>query len=482
VLPLTAITHHEGGQGEAETATPPARHLADQGIYADIVSQPEAQTLAASDLVADSNELSVPGGSRRIQSAHIVQHADSLSEQIVYRTMWDAGKAETSYEDGQPRTELVQLGWTQISRKTNLALSTCQQAVKNLGLKRSLEVIDRGVSETRKATVYRVYCYTEILRRRKEAGLVLYVRKPGGGRAFVTVTGVEIDLTQFNTAPNDCDRPLPKFGTVPNFSAGTPPKSECETLPNLGRQLERFVRKEDQETTSLLDPIEIARVFRQHESTADQKVVAELIRECLAQVPNLQTEEIVAAIGFKGAKTAEKRLSVDFPAKYLKAAVVLHFKASTPQKRRSRISAIVQSNETNITQSSASAEYELAETPADNPWHSIQNVLSNTISLHTYEIWFAHLRYINLAGGVLELQVPAEHFVAACKMYEPTIIAGAKSLALAVAHVNFLTKAQAAQSIRNAREARETHLLTAEEQDLPPIIDRSDYNNGSAAG
>jgi hypothetical protein len=102
VLPLTAITKHEGGEGEAETATPPARHLADQGIYVDIVSRPEDQTLAASDLVADSNQLPVPGSPRRIQSAHIVQQADSLSEQIVYRTMWDAGKAETSYDDGQP--------------------------------------------------------------------------------------------------------------------------------------------------------------------------------------------------------------------------------------------------------------------------------------------------------------------------------------------------------------------------------------------
>jgi hypothetical protein len=139
----------------------------------------------------------------RIRRATKVQDGHSSGEQIVLQLLWNNGTVvpEAPYRR-------IAIGYKTVSGLSGLALSTCIAALQSLEKKLAIQ---QEVAATRtKATIYRVYSFEEILKRREEAGLTHIIRRKGA--VFVDKTGTPITGIPKTSTPNALTG-IPKIGT-----------------------------------------------------------------------------------------------------------------------------------------------------------------------------------------------------------------------------------------------------------------------------
>jgi hypothetical protein len=115
----------------------------------------ESHTLSESHRVRD-------WGYRR---AVLVQDGHSTGEHAVYMVLWNAGNGM----DMQQR--MVAIGYEKIAKACGLHWTNVKKHLKSLEAKLAIEMVQRENSDSRVGKTYRVYGFTEILRRRKEARL-----------------------------------------------------------------------------------------------------------------------------------------------------------------------------------------------------------------------------------------------------------------------------------------------------------------------
>src|SRR5271156_4174427 len=123
----------------------------------------------------------LPGMERRagrpvkIHKCVKAQDGHSHVENELYGVLRRAGRAE----DANSGNVIAQVGSAFLCKETRVHKRNIGALLRRLVFKKSIEVIGHEVSSTRTARRYRVFSYTEILKRRREAGLEWVVRRRG---------------------------------------------------------------------------------------------------------------------------------------------------------------------------------------------------------------------------------------------------------------------------------------------------------------
>jgi hypothetical protein len=217
----------------------------------------------------------------RIREAHTVQDGHSLAEQAVYETMYASGKP---YRD---ESRILTIGLRTLAELSRMAYSNCKANVRSLVAKKAIDELP-GFSYTDGRT-YIIHGYSEILRRRKEAGLTHVLRTRGV--AFV------------NPQSDAPESSAPDSTAPPNLESSAPES--------------------------------ILAALRRHDPEADEAAAAALWRLCRAVEPAAATDEVIHFIGVKAGKS-----SAPMPLGFLLSAVPRCFQGDPirqfRQQRRDR--------------------------------------------------------------------------------------------------------------------------------------------------
>lgn len=166
--------------------------------------------------------------------------------------MWAVGRPEIADDDG-PR--IVQMSQPELARRVGITERNLRIAIVRLIEKLALEEVSDYTRDTKAPRVYRVFSENQILRRRREAGLLWVVRRKGV--QFVAVS--EGELTEAHTTP---------VVIAPIITTGVDLASVSPY------------------------PSSIRSAFRQHGLTITPAVAARLWLECRRRLPDCTPEEV----------------------------------------------------------------------------------------------------------------------------------------------------------------------------------------------
>lgn len=146
------------------------------------------------ELHTDQNQRSLLVSEVRytIRRAKLVQDGHTSNEQKLYEYLWTRG---SPYDDISRR---VSIGFRTLADRVRMARASAQKNLRGLVEKLAVEVIETFDVTSSKAPTYRVFNYTEILRRRESAGMIWYVRRTQAVR-FVDPSGREVIRSVQNT-------------------------------------------------------------------------------------------------------------------------------------------------------------------------------------------------------------------------------------------------------------------------------------------
>lgn len=223
------------------------------------------------------------GRRQKIRRASIAQDGHSSGEQLLYQSLWNAGKTET------PDTRLIAIGYSGMSALCKLEKSNCKKNIQTLIEKLAIDVIKTYDSATSTGRTFRVYSYKEILRRREAAGMIWVIRT--SGVRFVHHEGMppsypvgDSPLGPVSDLPPD---PLGEMPRDPVSKSNTPPIGEIPT--QLGKD-----RRKHQITSALVHEA------LTHYGLVDDDVTIQLIARCRKEASACTEQEIIDFIHEKG--------------------------------------------------------------------------------------------------------------------------------------------------------------------------------------
>ncbi len=106
-----------------------------------------------------------------IREMKIPRDAHSRAEQQVYERLWENG---TPLEDG---SRSITIGFGAMARLVGLSESNARINVRSLMTKLAIEEVAEYNCAQSVGRTYRILSYDEIMRRRREAGLLWYMRR-----------------------------------------------------------------------------------------------------------------------------------------------------------------------------------------------------------------------------------------------------------------------------------------------------------------
>lgn len=130
---------------------------------------------------ADSTDLTneapppVSGRPAKVHKCTRAQDGHSHIEDVLYGVLRRAGRPE----EGPSQNVITQAGSTLLCKETRVHKRNLGTVLRGLVFKKSIEILDYEKSSTRTARRYRVFSYSEILKKRREAGLEWVVRRRG---------------------------------------------------------------------------------------------------------------------------------------------------------------------------------------------------------------------------------------------------------------------------------------------------------------
>jgi DNA-binding Lrp family transcriptional regulator len=245
--------------GTPETGTPergiPGAGTPESGIPAPVVSKSLATSSADNKL-------------RYVREAQRVQDGHSLGEQLVLTLLWN----EADSVKGQDYRRIT-IGYRTLSSMCGLTVNNCKANLKALQAKLAIES-ETSYSNSL-ATTYRVYSFTEILARRRSAGLTHVIRNRGV--VFVhSETGIPVSGT-----------PVLKTG-IPETGTGGVPETDEKGIPVTGTLLRN--KKELQETSSS-DAAIVGEKLRMY-IAIDDDAVRQIVASCREAASDATGEEI----------------------------------------------------------------------------------------------------------------------------------------------------------------------------------------------
>ena len=272
---------------------------------------------------------------QKIRLASDVQDGHSNGEQLLYQALWRVGRQETL------ETKLVTIGYGGMHDVAKLDRSNCKKNILSLIEKLAVETVGKHSVQRNVGKTYRVYSYSAILRRRKQAGMLYIVR--ANGVRFVRpdgnlLTGYQVSLTQFQTNQNKSPIGYPPIGEsippqseLPIGNIENPPIAPLGKIPvgPIG-EAPRVYKKPKEETNNLTQQTSSTSV---HEPTLgqlsqslnevlpfiDDQAVRFLWTECRTRVADCSVTEVIYFTKAKAAVLAGGK--IQNPIGFLLAAV-----------------------------------------------------------------------------------------------------------------------------------------------------------------
>jgi hypothetical protein len=211
---------------------------------------------------------------------------------------------------------VVTIGWDRMARKARMSDKAAKRNLTGLIAKLAVELVREEDSARRIGRTYRIFSYTEILERRKAAGLMYVVRDKGV--RFVTADGrqlpngqnarpdfecktptVDVSTTVDKISPVSVDvtSPVSVDVTSPVSVDVTSPVSVDVSSPPLGSYLDNSLGNT---SSTSEDEEQVLAAFAAY-SVADRRAPAQLIRSCRSACPDVKVHEITALIHEKAA-------------------------------------------------------------------------------------------------------------------------------------------------------------------------------------
>ncbi len=234
-------------------------------------------------------------GKRPLRYCRTVQDAHTSSEQVTYQTLWTFAK-----NHGQPDVSGARVVDVSLSQLCGLLATDHKHAkrlIQSLQEKLAIEIVRQPDYRLAQPTRYRVYNFTQILERRKSAGLVWVVRT----RAvrFVDLATVQTlladspaghspmgEYTEFDDLPMGEPPELP-MGQQPEIPLGDSPAPVLIRNTNSG--------KGEGNTPSSAPAVVAAAIIREF-GFVDDDALQTLVRSCRQAAPDA-TEEEIAELG-----------------------------------------------------------------------------------------------------------------------------------------------------------------------------------------
>jgi hypothetical protein len=249
-----------------------------------------------------------------IREMKLAQDAHSRAEQQVYQSLWENARV---FDD---LSRVITIGFGTMARLVRLSESNARINLRSLIAKLAIEEYKHYICESSVGRTYRVFNYSEILRRRREAGLTWYMRRTLAVVFVNPVTGQRLDL-----GPND---PKAKSQLIPGLklTTGAGPKLKPEggskldskPGPNLESPYrEHFREIEPRETSSSSVLFEALGRY----GTVDDDVITRLRSECQKRANDCTDEEIAHFIDEKGALIRSANTRIGSPIGFLLTAV-----------------------------------------------------------------------------------------------------------------------------------------------------------------
>ena len=299
---------------------------------------------AASSIVRDASwpvRSEAPHYRQKIREARDVQDGHSNGEQLLYQALWRVGRPETA------DTRLVTIGYGGMHEIAKLDRSNCKKNILSLIDKLAVEAVGRHSVQRNIGKTYRIYSYSAILRRRKQAGMVFIVR--ANGVRFVTADGnllsaqskISSDLTELgpiNTLIGDSHRGVSKkaqgethIGAVSDPPIGQLGKTHTGPIGEAHRE-SKEIRNQGtpQEASSSFGmPQELIKDLHFILPTLDDQAAGMLWNECRIRVPDCTPEEVTYFVKTKTLVLKAGR--IQNPVGFLISAVPKCFEGETFQ-------------------------------------------------------------------------------------------------------------------------------------------------------
>jgi hypothetical protein len=250
-----------------------------------------------------------------IREMKLAQDAHTRAEQQVYEYLWQNAKVL----DEMSRT--ITIGFGAMARMVRLSESNARINVRSLIAKLAIEEFGDYNCEKSLGRTYRIFNYSEILKRRREAGLLWYMRR--------TLAVVFVNPSTGQPVDSAVRKPRPlKSASGPNLSRDGGVNLTPEPLPKLGGEpginLEPLYREEDREknlreTSSSSDSL-LFDALSQY-GVADDDVLKRLRTQTRNICPDFTDEELIHFIHSKGQLIRRRDSSISSPIGFLLTSV-----------------------------------------------------------------------------------------------------------------------------------------------------------------
>lgn len=261
---------------------------------------------------------------QKVRPASDVQDGHSNGEQLLYQALWRVGKVET------PDTKLVTIGYGGMHDIAKLDRSNCKKNILSLIQKLAIETVGQHSVQRNVGKTYRVYSYSAILRRRRQAGMLYIVR--ANGVRFVRpdgnlLTGHQVSLAQIQQSQNQSPIGYPPTGgsTMPQRESPIGITENPPTAP-LGKtrigpigEAPRVYKKLKEETNNFTQqtastsvgepaPEQLSQSLNELLPFIDDQAVRFLWTECRNRVADCSVTEVIYFTKAKAAVLASGKI------------------------------------------------------------------------------------------------------------------------------------------------------------------------------
>ncbi len=250
-----------------------------------------------------------------IREMKLAQDAHTRAEQQVYEYLWQ----NATTLDEMSRT--ITIGFGAMARMVRLSESNARINVRSLIAKLAIEEFGDYNCERSLGRTYRIFNYSQILKRRREAGLLWYMRRTLAVVFVNPTTGQPIDLGLRKSAPTK-PRPGPNLDGAPGLNLNPVPRPNlsAEPGPNLEPLYREGVRETIlRETPSSSDSL-VLEALSQY-GVADDDVLKRLRAQTRKVCPDFTDEELVHFIHSKGALIRRRDTRISSPIGFLLTSV-----------------------------------------------------------------------------------------------------------------------------------------------------------------
>jgi hypothetical protein len=250
-----------------------------------------------------------------IREMKLAQDAHTRAEQQVYEYLWQNAKAL----DEVSRT--ITIGFGAMARMVRLSESNARINVRSLIAKLALEEFRNYNCERSLGRTYRIFNYSEILKRRREAGLLWYMRRTLAVVFVNPSNGQPLAIGPKNVRLRTSG-PGPNLTGVRGINLTPEPHANLNAEPGLN--LEPLYREEDREQNlreapSSSDALLFAALGQY--GVADDDVLKRLRSQTRNVCPDFTDEELVHFIHSKGHLIRRRDSGISNPIGFLLTSV-----------------------------------------------------------------------------------------------------------------------------------------------------------------